>query len=130
MVRLTAVVGRTTSQSRRSQSGMVTAELAMAIPGLLLVTSLLLVVIGTASDFARASDAARSAARAASIGTEEDLVLANASRLAPHPAEVTLTFADGWATATVSVPPRRWGPLALPAPTVTATAPLEAGLEP
>ncbi|HEX5018790.1 MAG TPA: TadE family type IV pilus minor pilin [Actinomycetes bacterium] len=109
---------------------MVTAELAMAIPSLVLVSSLLLSVIGTASDLSRAADAARSAARAASIGTAQDEVVDRVLRVAPPHSSVAVSVVDGWARVSVSVPPRHWGPLTLPAPPVTAEAPLDLGLAP
>ena len=100
----------------------------MALPALVLVLSLLLSVVALASDVSRASDAARSAARSASIGTAEDAVLDAASRLAPTGSRLSVTTRDEWVFVTVDLPPQRWGPLELPAPAVSAAAPLEPGL--
>lgn len=123
-MRLASVVSRII----KVQSGMVTAELALAIPSLALVLALLLAVLGAASDVARASDAARSAARAASIGTAESDVIAAATRLAPANAEISVAIEGGWARVTVDVAPRTLGPFSLPSPTVTGSAPLDAGV--
>jgi hypothetical protein len=120
--------GRHGPSGSGSDDGMVTAELAMALPALVLVLSLLLSVLALASDVSRASDAARSAARSASIGTDEGEVLDSASRLAPTGSTLSVTTRNEWVYVTVDVPPQRWGPLALPAPAVSAAAPLEPGL--
>ena len=111
-----------------SDDGMVTAELAMALPALVLVLSLLLTVGALAGNVSRASDAARSAARSASIGTGEAEVLYAASRLAPSGSRLSVSVRDGWAHVTVDIPAQRWGPLELPTPAVSAAAPLEPGV--
>ena len=129
-MRPTRVVGRIAHVLRSDghADGMVTAELAMAIPALGLVIAMLTSVVGAASDLARASDAARSAARAASIGTNNDDVVASAGRVAPDGADIELTVVRGWARVAVAVPPLRWGPIQIPLPTVTGAAPLEPDL--
>jgi hypothetical protein len=104
---------------------MVTAELALAMPALVMVVSLLLAVVGVASDLSRASDAARSAARATSIGTDEETVRDAALQLAPPRSELSVTVSDGWVHVSVVAPQRHWGPVPLPAPTVTGAALLE-----
>ena len=129
-MRPTRVVGRIANALRSDchTHGMVTAELAMAIPALGLVIAMLTSVVGAASDLARASDAARSAARAASIGTDNGDVVASAARVAPAGAAIEVTVVRGWAQVAVAVPPLRWGPIQIPLPTVTGVAPLEPGL--
>lgn len=117
--------GRRAPVSSSAESGMVTAELALAMPALVLVLSLLLAVVGAASDLSRASDAARSAARAASIGTDAEAVREAALRLAPPGSDLSVRVSDGWVHVAVTVPQRTWGPVPLPAPTVTGAAPLE-----
>jgi Flp pilus assembly protein TadG len=107
---------------------MATAELAMALPALVLVVSLLLAVVGSFSDASRASDAARAAARSASIGVPPDQARAAAQRVAPPGATVEVSLAGDWARVTVTVPPRRWGPLTLPTVRATGAALLEPGL--
>ena len=124
-------VGRHTGRSgERDDSGMVTAEMAAAMPALVLVASLLLTVVGMAADSSRASDAARSAARAASIGTDEATVVDAARALAPQGSRVEVTTHDGWVHVEVSVQGRRFGPLQLPDVAVTGAAPLEPGQVP
>jgi hypothetical protein len=104
---------------------MVTAELAMAIPALGLVVTMLASVVGAASDIARASDAARSAARSASIGVGYDEVVKAATRLAPRGADIDVAVDQGWVRVAVGVPPLRWGPVEIPLPEVTGAAPVE-----
>jgi hypothetical protein len=122
LVRSARWVGRT------SDHGMVTAELAAALPALVLVVSLLLAVVGTASDASRALDAARSAARSASVGTDEATVTAQAKRLAPDGSSVRIWRDDPWVRVEVVVPGRHWGPVPLPVPRTSAAALLESGV--
>jgi len=124
------VVGRIANALRNDEhaNGMVTAELAMAIPALGLVVTMLTSVVGAASDLGRASDAARSAARAASIGTGYDDVVGAATQVAPAGADINVTVERGWAHVAVAVPPLRWGPVQIPLPTVTGAAPVEPDL--
>ncbi|MCZ3389192.1 MAG: hypothetical protein LH645_08745 [Actinomycetia bacterium] len=107
---------------------MVTAELAAALPALVLVVSLLLAVVGAASDAARTSEAARSAARAASVGTDEAAVTAQAKQLAPDGASIRVWTDGPWVRVEVVAPGRYWGPLPLPVPRTTAAALLESGV--
>ena len=127
------VAGRTGGPKRASaaggrDAGMVTAELAMAVPALALVVALLVTVVSAASHLARAADAARSAARAASIGAGHDQVVADASRLAPTGSTIRFTSDGGWVTVSVTPPAVRVGPFSLPLPPVSGEAPLEAAL--
>lgn len=119
-------VGRT----RRADSGMATAELAMALPALVAVVSLLLTVVHAASDASRVADAARSGARSASIGVSPELMQERVLALAPEGAGVDVVVDGSWVRVVVSAPPRRWGPLPLPQPVVTASAVLEPGVVP
>ncbi|MFL6287468.1 MAG: TadE family type IV pilus minor pilin [Actinomycetes bacterium] len=129
-MRPTHVVGRiaNTLRSDGHAHGMVTAELAMAIPALGLVVTMLTSVVGAASDLAKASDAARSAARAASIGTGYDEVVSAAARVAPEGADIDVLVERGWAHVEIAVPPLRWGPVQIPLPTITGAAPVEPDL--
>lgn len=124
MVRPAGWAGRT------GDHGMVTAELAVALPALVLVISLLLAVVGVASDVSRAAEAARSAARGASIGTDISLVTEQAQQLAPPGATVRIWTDGPWVRVEVAAPARRWGPLTLPAARSTGAALLEPGLTP
>lgn len=123
-------VGTTGRPGGGDDGGMVTAELAVALPGLVMVVSLLLSVVGVASDASRASEAARSAARAASIGTDADVVAEQAHELAPAGSAVRIWHEGVWVRVEVVSPARRWGPLTLPNPHVTAAALLEPGVVP
>ena len=115
---------------RPGDSGMVTAELAVALPVLAAVTSLLITVVGAAGDVSRASDAARSGARAVSIGTPRSEVVTSVLGLAPEGAKVDFSSDGTLVRVAVTAPPRRWVPLTLPAPEVTAVAALEPGVVP
>lgn len=115
---------------RRDDTGMVTAELAVVLPVLALVTTLLVAIVGVAGDAARASDAARSGARSLSIGTPRDEIVARVLDLAPAGAAVDITSDGTLVRVSVQVPARRWGPIRLPAPDVTAVAVLEPGVTP
>jgi hypothetical protein len=132
-VRPVEVAGRTDQSGHSDRSepcdeGMVTAELALALPALVLVVAMLVAVVGAASSVAKASDAARSAARAASIGTPSDQVLSSASRLAPAGSDIAVTSDEGWVTVSVSPPPVRIGPFSVSLPEVTGAAPVESAL--
>ncbi len=70
-------------QPAPSDQGMVTAELAVVLPVLALVTSLIITLVAVAGDAARASDAARSGARSLSIGVDRDEILDRIRALAP-----------------------------------------------
>ncbi len=120
-------VGKT---GRPGDSGMVTAELAVALPVLAAVTSLLIAVVGAAGDVSRASDAARSGARAVSIGTPRADVIERVLGLAPTGATVDISSDGTLVRVAVTAPPRQWGPFTLPAPDVTAVAALEPGIVP
>lgn len=109
---------------------MVTAELAAALPALVLTVSLLLTVVGVASDASRSSEAARSAARALAIGTAESVVQEQAMELAPEGAAIRVWSDGPWVRVEVVTPARRWGPLPLPAARATGAALLEPGVAP
>ena len=107
---------------------MVTAELAVVLPVLALVTSLIVTLVAVAGDVARASDAARSGARSLSIGVDRDEILDRIRALAPAGASVDVSSDGTVVRVGVSAPPRHWGPLTLPAPDVAAVAALEPGV--
>ncbi len=115
---------------RTSDRGMATAELAVALPALVMVVSLLAVVIGVASDASRTSEAARAAARAASVGTDREVVVDQAQQLAPRAAVVRMWVDGPWVRVEVTAPGRQWGPVPMPAPRSTAAALLEPGVVP
>lgn len=125
VVRPARWAGRTGAQS---EQGMATAELAVALPVLVLVLSLLLTVVGVASDASRSYEAARSAARSASIGTPEAVVRSQAMKLAPEGAVLRIWTDGPWVRVEVAAPGRHWGPLPLPAARATGAALLEPGV--
>lgn len=109
------------TQSRRRDAGMVTAELAVAIPGVAFVLALCLAGIATAIDQVRCVDAARLASRAAARGDTVAAVQALGLRAAPANASVTVTQGGGDAVVTVEAPSGGWGGL-LPTWRLSATA--------
>jgi hypothetical protein len=115
---------------RTSDRGMATAELAMALPALVMAVSLLVTIVGTASDASRMSEAARMAARSASIGTDREVVINQAHDLAPEHAAVRLWLDGPWVRVQITSPGRRWGPLPIPPPTAAAAALVEPGATP
>jgi hypothetical protein len=73
---------------------MATAELACAIPALLLVFVLALSAITTVTDQVRCLDAARATARALARGDDEAAAVEVGHRLAPRRATVSVTWSD------------------------------------
>lgn len=106
---------------------MVTAELALAIPAVLLVLALCLSGLGLAIDQLRCVDAARVAARAASRGEPTQVVAGLARDLAPGGADVRIEQADGAVRVVVSAPERDGLLPGLPGATAEAVAALEPG---
>ena len=102
----------------------------MALPALVMAVSLLITIVGAASDASRMSEAARMAARSASIGTDRAVVIGQAQDLAPGPADIRLWVDGPWVRVQITSPGRRWGPLPLPAPTAAAAALVEPGVTP
>lgn len=70
---------------------MVTAELAMTLPGVVLMVLALLVTGQAALDEVRCTDAARAAARLAARGETDAAVVAEGQRLAPSGARISLS---------------------------------------
>ena len=104
-----------------------TAELAVALPAVVLVLLALVVVVAAGSAQVRVVDAARAGARAASAGEPPARVDEVVSRVA-GPAAVTVDEASPWVTVTVrSSVVGGWfsGPLQV---TATATAWLESAV--
>lgn len=105
---------------------MVTAELAVALPAVVLVLTCALLGVGAAVDQVRCVDAARVAARAAARGDEPGRVREVGQLAAPAGASISVTRSRGRARVEVSVRSGGWGGL-LPSWDVSATAisPLE-----
>jgi Flp pilus assembly protein TadG len=123
--------GRVVGSHRRAtprlgDRGTVTAELAVALPVLVLLLVAALTAVSAVTTQMRCVDAAREAVRAAARGESDGAALGR--RVAPPGATVTVQGGDpgstagtGTVSAIVSAPVRplgRW----LPAPTVTARA--------
>jgi hypothetical protein len=105
-------------------AGAVTAEIAAALPALVLVTVAVIWTIAVALAHLRCADAAREAVRAAARGDQHEVVEELAAAVAPAGAALVLTERDGMIVVEVAVEVRPPLPFAdrLPAPTVRATA--------
>jgi hypothetical protein len=99
---------------------MVTAELAVAIPSVVLVLALCLVAVNAAVDQIRCTDAVRLASRAAARGDDAARVQSLAAQAAPAGARVAVSRTGGAVRVTVSVRTGGWG--ALPGWDLEATA--------
>ncbi|POM26491.1 hypothetical protein BTM25_08920 [Actinomadura rubteroloni] len=113
---------------RRRDAGMATAEIAMALPALVLVAAIVLWGETVASVRLACSDAARSGARAAARGESLSAVRSLVERAVPRGARVTVRR-DGEASrveVAVPVPP----PVAAGLPALTVTARAVAATEP
>lgn len=85
---------------------MASAELALAIPSLVLVLAMALLGLALAVDQIRVTDAARTAARAAARGIDTAEVREVATRLAPDGARVSVRVSGADAVVEVLAPPR------------------------
>ena len=90
---------------------MVTAELAVAIPSVVLVLGMGLVAVHAAVDQIRCVDAARIAGRAAARGDDAARVRALAAESAPRGALVRVEEVGGRVRVTVSARTGGWGVL-------------------
>ena len=101
---------------RRGDAGTVTAETAVVLPVLLLVTLAAMTGIRAAATELACQDAARASARAAARGEPASTVLATGRRLAPAGSTVSIQHGAGLIRVTVRA---RVGPFAgLPLPTL------------
>lgn len=110
---------------------MATAELALAVPAVVLVLALCLTGLALGVDQVRCADAARVATRAASRGEPEHLVRELALSRAPRGSVVTV--ATGWedlVRVRVEAPARTRYLPGLPAASAEAVAVLEPGAVP
>lgn len=112
--------------ARRRETGGATAELAVALPALVLVLALALAAVDLGIATVRCVDAARAAARELARGESEAVAVAEARRAAPG-AAVTTTTTGGLVRVDVTGRlPALLRPLGgLSPPTATATARLE-----
>ncbi|ANS78890.1 hypothetical protein SGUI_1494 [Serinicoccus hydrothermalis] len=109
---------------------MVSAELALTIPSVVLVLAICLTALALGVDQVRCEDAARVAARAASRGEETAVVEQLAASRAPEGARISISGDAQGATVQVGAPARaRWLP-GLPAARASARALWEPGAAP
>ena len=106
---------------------MVTAELAVAIPSVVLVLAVCLVAVTAAVDQIRCIDATRIASRAAARGDDEARVRSLAVRAAPPGARVAVAGAGGSVRVTVTVHTGGWGGLPGWDLEASAETPVESG---
>ncbi|NTW38859.1 MAG: hypothetical protein HGA44_03055 [Cellulomonadaceae bacterium] len=99
----TPAVARRAVPARRpvGDGGAVTAELAVALPAVVLVLAVLLVVGAGVMTTLRCGDGARAGARVAALGQPDADVAEVAARVAGDGAVVTVTRAPPWVTVTV-----------------------------
>ena len=116
-----------THRSGRRESGMVTAELAVAIPAAMLVLAVCLAAVRAAVDQIRCVDAARVAARAAARGDDPGRVRELATASAPDGADVAIRGST-MVEVTVTARTGGWGGI-IPSWTLSASAitPAEGG---
>lgn len=105
--------GRRRSAAARSDSGMVSAELALAIPALVVVVLSLAWLLSLGVAQGTVAQSAREGARAAARG-ESSAEIRSAARRVAADVEVSVSTSGGWITVAVSA--RRVPPLPLLAP--------------
>jgi hypothetical protein len=106
---------------------MVTAELAVAIPSVVLVLALCLVAVNAAVDQIRCIDAARIASRAAARGDDAARIRSLAAQAAPTGARISVAEAGGSVRVTVSARTGGWGGLPGWDLDASAQTPVESG---
>ncbi|MDO5698125.1 MAG: TadE family type IV pilus minor pilin [Dermatophilus congolensis] len=119
----TARADRGGARTRRD-SGFVTAELAVALPAVVLVLVFAVAVLGLVLDQIRCVDAARLAARAVARGDTTSAVVTLAREAAPEGARVDVKKGPPVRVEVVAPPRKPWLPDAVRARAV-ATAPSE-----
>ena len=117
------------SCGHRAEQGTATAELAVALPSLVLVLAVALGAVHLGLDQVRCVDAARLGARALARGEQEGVVLREIAAAAPPGAQVSVTRADGEVSVVVgSASPAVLRPLGVLTPVrATAVARVESG---
>jgi len=99
---------------RGSDRGSVTAELAVALPTVVVLLIAVLVVTASGATQLRCADAARAAARAAAAGEDDGRLRQIVTTVAGNEASLTTSADDPWVRVTVTAPVRgfAWaGPL-------------------
>ena len=114
-------VGR--ARSRRDERGAVTAELAMALPMLVVVTCALAWLLALGGTQLRLVDAAREVARAVARGDDQETALEVGRRVAPEGARFTIApGGDGQVVVSVAAPAGDRGPAGSMLPDLTLSA--------
>jgi hypothetical protein len=107
--------------SRRTDDrGYATAEAAIVLPSLVLVTLLLVALVAAVGSELKCVDAAREAARQAARGETDATARAAAVSLAPAGAEVDLDHHQGWVDVHVVAHLKPWS--LMPGVTLRASA--------
>ncbi|MEU8268783.1 TadE family type IV pilus minor pilin [Sphaerisporangium sp. NPDC049002] len=117
--------GRATAERRglvRADGGSVTAEMAVALPSLVLVLGAALWAIAAVTAQLECVDAARAGARAAARGESLEAVRQAAARAAPEGAIVSVTRDSALSRVTISTSVRPSWVIAVPAVPVGASA--------
>lgn len=95
-----------------SERGMVTAETAMVLPALVMITFGLLFVIGAVGAQLRCVDLSREAVRELARGDSQAVVSGAVLAEGPPDAQLSVTRSGGTVTATVTARAPAFGPLA------------------
>ena len=109
------------SAPRRRDRGMATAEVAVALPALVVLVAAGMTAVSVLTAQLRCVDAAREAARAAARGEDAAIVRSLAERSGPDGSDVQVTFGGQEVAVTVSAEADSVGGL-LPAVRVQANA--------
>ena len=114
--------------TRRTEGGAATAELAVALPTLVLVLAVALAAVDLGVAQVRCVDAARLGARLLARGEPAASTLVEVRAAAPEGARVTTAFGQGRVTVVVAgdLPGPLHGLGVVPRPSATAVARLEA----
>lgn len=118
-----ARAGRGEPRPRRD-AGFVTAELAVALPAVVIVLVFAVAVLGLMLDQIRCVDAARTAARAVARGDTTSVVVEAARKAAPEGSKVRIDEGPPVRVEVVAPPRNPWLPAALRG-RAAATAPSE-----
>lgn len=100
---------RTSGAVRGTDTGAVTAEVAIALPAVVLVLAVLLVTAAATAAQLRCADGARAGARLAALGEPDAAVVVAARRVAGGSVDVAVSRGDPWVEVTVRSPgPGAW----------------------
>lgn len=89
---------------RECEQGAVTAEVAVALPAVVLVLAAVLTLAAASTAQMRALDAARAGARAVAVGEADGVVAATVRRVGGEDVDLTVHREGEWVTVTVTAP--------------------------